>query len=180
MYLFVCDFFEIYPCGHIYQWLLLLFSQSCPTLCNPMDCSMVGFPDFHYLPEFAQTHVHWITMTIFSSLLLYIYYWLYVVVLQSVMFNSLRPHGLQHTRLPWALPSPGACSNSCPLVGDAIQPSCLLSSPSPPAFDFPSIRVFSPVSQLFTSGGQSTGASSSVLQMNIQGWFPLGLTGLIL
>ena len=62
MYLFVCDFFEIYPCGHIYQWLLLLFSQSCPTLCNPMDCSMVGFPDFHYLPEFAQTHVHWLVM----------------------------------------------------------------------------------------------------------------------
>ena len=43
---------------------------------------------------------------------------------------------------------------------------------------FPSIRVF-PVSRLFTSGGQSVGASSSVLPMNIQGWFPLGLTGWI-
>ena len=40
------------------QWLL--FSQSCPTLCNPMDCSMPGFPILHYLLEFAQTHVLWV------------------------------------------------------------------------------------------------------------------------
>ena len=33
-------------------------AQSCPTLCDPMDCSMPGFPVVHYLPEFAQTHVH--------------------------------------------------------------------------------------------------------------------------
>ena len=36
-----------------------LVSQLCPTLCNPMDCSTPGFPVLHYLPEFAQTHVHW-------------------------------------------------------------------------------------------------------------------------
>ena len=65
-------------------------------------------------------------------------------------------------------------------VGDTIQPSHplhpLLLLPSV----FPSIRVFS-MSQFFTSGGQSLGASTSasVLPMNIQGWFPLGLTGLI-
>ena len=35
-------------------------SQSCPTLCDPMDCSMAGFPILHYLPEFAQIHVHWV------------------------------------------------------------------------------------------------------------------------
>ena len=39
---------------------MLLFSQSCPTLCNPMDCSTRGFPIHHCLPEFAQTHVHWV------------------------------------------------------------------------------------------------------------------------
>ena len=63
-------------------------------------------------------------------------------------------------------------------VGDAIQPSHPLSSISPPTFNLPSIRVFSK-SQFFTSGGQSIGvsASASVLPMNIQGWFPLGLTG---
>ena len=35
-------------------------AQLCPTLCNPMDCSMPGFPVRHQLPEFAQTHVHWV------------------------------------------------------------------------------------------------------------------------
>ena len=65
-------------------------------------------------------------------------------------------------------------------VGDAIQPSRPLLSPSPPAFQsFPASGSF-PMSQLFASGGQSIGASAStlVLPMNIQGWFPLGLSGL--
>ena len=35
-------------------------AQSCPTLCNPMDCSTPGFPVLHHLPEFTQTHVHWV------------------------------------------------------------------------------------------------------------------------
>ena len=66
-------------------------------------------------------------------------------------------------------------------VGDAIQPSHPLSSPSPPApQSLPASGSF-PVSQFFASGGQSIGASSSVsvLPMNIQDWFPLELTGLI-
>ena len=77
--------------------------------------------------------------------------------------------------------SPGVCSNSGPLsrwchptVSSSVTPfsSCPLSFPASGSF---------PMSQLFTSGGQSTGAlsSASVLPMNIQGWFPLGLTGLI-
>ena len=62
-------------------------TQSCPILCNPMDCSTPGIPVPHHLPEFAQTHVHW--------------------------------------------------------VSHAIQPSHPLSSPSPPVFNIPSIRIFS-------------------------------------
>ena len=65
-----------------------------------------------------------------------------VVVSILVLFSSvaqlyltLWPRGLQHTRLPYPSPTPRACSNSCPLVGDAIQPSHPLSSPSPPAFN---------------------------------------------
>ena len=93
--------------GHLDISLLLLFTllcgcsvtQSCQTLCDPMDCSMPGFPVLHYLLKLAQTHGHW--------------------------------------------------------VYDAIQPSHPLSSPSPPAFNLPSIRVFSNESELFTSGGQS-------------------------
>ena len=99
----------------------------------------------------------------------------------SVVSNSLRPHGLQHTRLPCPLSTPGVCSNSCPLsqwchptISSSAVPfsSCLLS--------FPASRSF-PMSQFFKSGGQSTevSASASVLPMNIQGWFPFGLTGLI-
>ena len=63
-------------------------------------------------------------------------------------------------------------------VGDAIQPSHLLSSPSLPALSFLLSGSFL-MSQLYASGGQSIGASASVLPMNIQDWFPLGLTGWI-
>ena len=101
-------------------------AQSCLTLFDRMDCSTPGFPVLHYLPELAQTHVHW--------------------------------------------------------VGDAIQPSHPLWSPSPPAFNLSHYQgLFQWVGWLFPSGGQSIGASASasVLPVTIQGWFPLSLTGLI-
>ena len=109
------------------------------------------------------------------------------------MSDSLRIHGLQHARPPCPSPTPRVYSNSCPWIGDAIQPSPPLLSPSPPASIFASIRVFSNESVLsirwpkywsfsfIASGGQSIGvsASASVLPMNIQDWFPLRLTYLI-
>ena len=64
-------------------------------------------------------------------------------------------------------------------VGDAIQLSPPLSSPSPPTFSLSQHQGLFPVSQLFTSGGQSSGASASVLPMNIQDWLSLEWTGLI-
>ena len=82
-------------------------------------------------------------------------------------------------RLPYASPSPGACLNSCPsipwchlTISSSVVPfsSCFQSFPG---------SASSPLSQLFTSGGQSIGVSASVLPMTIQDWFPLGLTGLI-
>ena len=96
----------------------------------------------------------------------------------SVVSDSLRPHGLQHARLPCASPTPGACSNSCPssqwchpTISSSVVTffSCLQSFPASGSF---------PVSQFFASGGQSIGvsASASVLPMNIEDWFPLGLT----
>ena len=101
----------------------ILVTQSCPTLCNLMDCSMPGFPVHHQLPELAHTHIHW--------------------------------------------------------VGDAIQPSHPLLSPSPPACSLAHHQgLFQWVSSLH---GQSIGtsASASVFPMNIQDWFPLGWTGWI-
>ena len=91
---------------------------------------------------------------------------------------ALQPHGLQHARLPCPPLSPGICSNSCPL---RLWGSLTISS-SATRFSFclqslPASGSF-PMSWLFTSGGQSIGASALVLAMNIQGWFPLGWTGL--
>ena len=98
---------------------------------------------------------------------------------RSVLSNFLPPHGLQHARLPCSSPSPGACSNLCslsqwshPTISSSVIPfsSCLQSFPASGSFL---------ISQVFTSGGQSIGASASVLPMTIQDWFPLGWTGLI-
>ena len=88
----------------------------------------------------------------------------------SVVSDSLWPHGLQHARLPCPSPSTGACWNSCPVAPFSSYPQSF-----PPSGSFP-------MSQLFASGGQSIGASApaSVLPVNIQGWFSLGLTSLIL
>ena len=94
-------------------------------LCDPMNCSTPGLPVHYQLPEFTQTHVHW--------------------------------------------------------VDDAIQPSHPLSSPSPPTFNLSQHQGLLPMSQLFTPDGQSIGvsASTSVLPMNTQDWFPLGWTAWI-
>ena len=99
----------------------------------------------------------------------------------SVQSDSLWPHRLQHTRLPCASPTPWAYSNSCP-SSRWYPPN--ISSPVVPFFSplqsFPASGSF-PVSQLFASDSQSIGTSASalVLPMNIQDWFPWGLTGCI-
>ena len=98
----------------------------------------------------------------------------------SVMSNSLWSHERQHARLPCPSPIPRAYSNSLRLhqwchwtISSSVVPfsSCPQSFPASGSF---------PMSWLFTSGGQSIEASASVsvLPMNIQDWFPLGLTGL--
>ena len=97
----------------------------------------------------------------------------------SVMSNSLWPHGLQHTRLPCPSLSSRVCSNSRPLnqwCHPTISFSVTPLSSCPQSFP---VSVSFPVSWLFASGIQSIGASASVLPMNIQGWFPIGLTCLI-
>ena len=94
--------------------------------------------------------------------------------------DSLRPHGLQHARLPCPSPTPGLAQTHVHRVDDAIQPSLPLSTLFLLPSVFPSIRVFSN-ELVFHIRWPSIGASAltSVLPMNIQGCFPLGLTGLI-
>ena len=107
--------------------------------------------------------------------------WQILLFSHSVVSDSLWLHGLQHTSPPCPSPPPRACSNSCPL-SRSCHPTILSSVvPFSSCFQsFPASQSF-PVSWLFTPGGQSIGvsASASVLPMNIQGWFPLGLTGFI-
>ena len=97
-----------------------------------------------------------------------------------VMSNSLQPHGLQHARPPCPSPSLKVCPSSCPLhwwcfLGISSSDTLFFCPQS-----FPVSGTF-PMSQLFKSDDQNTGtsASASVLPTSIQGWFPLGLTGLI-
>ena len=99
----------------------------------------------------------------------------------SVMFDSLWPHGLQHTRPPCPSPAPGVYSISRPSsqwCHPAISSSVVPFSSCPQSF--PASGSF-PMSKFFTSGGQSIGVSASalVLPVNIQDWFPLGWTGWI-
>ena len=100
---------------------------------------------------------------------------------RSVVINSLWPHEPQHARLPCPSPTPGVYPNSCPVsqwchltISSSVIPfsSCLQSFPTSGSFQ---------MSHLFASGGQNTevSASTSVLPMNSQDWFPLGWTGWI-
>ena len=92
---------------------------------------------------------------------------------RSIVSNSLWPHGLQHTRLPFPSPSPGVCSNSCPLSQwchrtisySIVSSSCFQSFPASGSF--------------LLSQSIGAAASASVPPVNIQDWFPLGLTDLI-
>ena len=108
------------------------------------------------------------------------FFQLLLLLSHSVMSDSLQPNGLQHTRPPVAHYVLEFAQTDVHWVNDAIQPTHPLSPPSPPALNLSLIRVFSnelPVHII----GQSIGAlaSASVLLVNIQGWFTLGLTGFI-
>ena len=99
-------------------------------------------------------------------------------VVQLVVSDSLWSHGLQHARLPCHSLSPEVCSYTCPLSWWCHS---TISFCGPLLFlpqSFPASGSF-PMSRLFATGVQSTGASALVLPMYIQGWSPLGLTGLM-
>ena len=97
---------------------------------------------------------------------------------RSVMSESLRPPGLQQPGFPFLYHLLKFDQTHVHWVGDVIQPSPPLLPPSPPVLSCPAKSSF-PMSWLFASGSQSIEASASVLPVNIQDWFPLGLTGFI-
>ena len=139
------------------------------------------YPQYHYTAWHSSLPA---SLSAFTLLL----WWSIYHPVARVQFSSVaqscptrQPHELQHARLPCLSATPGAYSNSCPLsrwchpiISSSVVPfsSCLQTFPASGSF---------PMSQFFTSGGQSIGvsASASVLPMNIQDWFPLGWTGWI-
>ena len=133
---------------------------------------------FHFL-LISQDRMSWLILCSLEVQSLRIPFFLWFSSVQSPSHDSLQPHVLQSTRPPCPSPTPGACSNSCPIswwchltISSSVVPfSSRLQS-------FPASGSFT-VSPFFASGGQSIGASASVLSMNTQDWFPLGWTGLI-
>ena len=128
-----------------------------------------------------RSHFHSAFVVILPSLTLILWPLSSVQFSSSVMSNSLQPHGLKHARPPCPSPTPGVYSNKCllsqwchPTISSSVIPfsSCLQSFSASESI---------PLSQFFTSGGQSIGvlASTSVLPMNIQDWCPLEWTGWI-
>ena len=170
----------------------MLVAQLYPTLWDPIDCSPTGFSvhgilharilEWVAIPFSRESS--WTRYGIQVSCIAGKFFTIWATSVQfscSVMFDSLQPHGLQHTRLPCPSQTPGAYSNSClshwwchPAISSSVVPfsSHLQSFPASGSF---------PISCFFASGSRSIGvsASASVLPMNIQDWFPLGLTGLI-
>ena len=133
-----------------------------PALCNPMDCGP---------PSSRQEHWSGLSCPPHSS----------IVVVQSLSHVWLFATPWTAAWLPYPSPSPGVCSNSCPFsqwCHPTMSSSVALFSSCPQSF--PASESFL-TCYLFASGGQSIGASAStsILPMNTQGWFPLGLTGLI-
>ena len=171
-------------------------SQSCLTLCNPMECSTPG-SSVHGI--FQARILDWVVIsysgdlpdqgveptsltspTLGGGFLTTMPPGKLQIHLQ-LFTNTLQLYGLQQARLPCPSPTPKAYSNSCPqswwchpTISSSVIPfySHLQTFPA---------SGFYPMSQFFTSGGQSIGvsASATVLPMNIQDWFPLGWTGWI-
>ena len=133
--------------------------------CRSVCCSYSYRDSDVFNSQCAHTHIHTPVQNTFD---------LWLLFSRSVVSASLWPREQQHVRPPCPSVSPGVCSNSCPssrwchpTISSSVVPfSCPQSSPAPGFF---------PVSLLFSSGGQSIGASAStsVLQMNFHGWFPL-------
>ena len=155
--------------ARILEWVAVPFSRVSSQHRNQTQVSCTADTFFFFLPSESPRKPR----SIFTEVS--------VQFSRLVVSDSLWPHRPQHARLPCPSPTPGAYSNSCPLswwchpaISSSVIPfsSCPQSLPASGSFQ---------MSQFFSSGGQSIGvsASASVLQMNIQDWFPLGWTGWI-
>ena len=138
-------------------------------------------------PSFGHSLFAWMFLCFATNVLVSIFLHVMSYMFDSVQFScsvvsgSLRSHGLQHSKLPCPSPAPRVCSNSCPSSWwcyPTISSSVIHFSSCLQSFSTSGSLL---MSQFFASGGQSIGISALALvfPMNIQDWFPLGLTGLI-
>ena len=148
-------------------------TQSCLTLYNPMDCSTPGFPVHHQLPEFAQTHVHQVSDAIQPSHPLALHLSHHVRLFATLWYAAHQ--AFLSIINSWSLLKSMPIKSVMPF--NHLILCCLFASCLQP---FPASECF-PMSQFFTSDGESIGASdsASVLAVNIQDWFPLWWTGWI-
>jgi len=135
------------------------------------------------IPFLISSFIYWLFRSVLFSLheFVVLIYFFPVQFSLSVVSNSLKPHGLQHIRLPCQSPTPGAFSNPCPssqwcyptISSSVVHFSSFLQS-------FPASGSFQ-MGQFFISGSQIIGASASasVFPMNIQSWLSFWLTGMI-
>ena len=157
------------PAGRVLLWTVQMRTLKLrETQTDKVSCMPIGlWPRFHILNYTSASSNGGIKVSSVQ----------FISVTRSC-WRTLRSQGMKHTRLPCPPPTPRACSNSCPTswwchrtIAFSVIPfsSCLQS--------FPASRYF-PMSQFFTSGGQSieVSALASVLPVNIQDWFPLGWT----
>ena len=169
------------------SWVTPLYQMHC----NPMDGSTPGFPVLHQLAEHTQTHVYRvgdaIHLVLCHPLLLppsifpSIFDNLDYQFNHSIMFDDLRPRGIQHTRLPCPKPTPRAYSNSCPSIWWCHPTISSFVVPFYSHLQSVQASRSSPVSQIFAQVAKVLGvsASQSVLPTNIQDRFPLGWTAWI-
>ena len=174
-------------------WRFIFLTYGCPIVSALFDENSILIL-LSCFCRFVKTKAQFVCISVFSILLQCLclphhhYHTVIIIIIyQSVQFShwvvsdSLQPHGQQHTRPPCPSPTPRVYSNSSPLswwchatISSSVVPfsSHLQSFPVSGSFQ---------ISQLFTSGDQSIGvsASTSILPMNVQGWFPLGWTGWI-
>ena len=158
------------PCpspGYIYIMYIYMHTYMYIYICIWYVCVYIyKLVSVHYICVYIYIYIY---VSTYICTYIYIYKLVSVQFSCSVMCDSLRPHGLQHARLPCPSPTPGTCSNSCPsswwchpTISSSIVPfsSCFQSCPASGSF---------PMSQLFASGGQCIGASASAsaLPMNI-------------
>ena len=192
---------HLYPLLHLYicWWVCVKLLQSCPILCDLVDCSppsssvhsilQARILDWVAMPSSRKSSwpSNWthISCGVYTSeplgkpLYIHIYAHICISAVMQLCLTLCQPMDCSTPALPVHHQTLGLAQTHVHWVSDAIQPSHLLSSQSPPAFNLSQHQGLFQMCQFFASGGQSivVSTSTSVLPVNTQDWSPLGWSG---